>query len=306
MKTAMQYLVVCGLIALTACGSKDGGGSSPAPQNSTMDADGNCTQQTISAHNEIWNKAEMFDTTKDQSHLEGAQKACNEFNALIGSSSCRAKNVKTGAEMTLSKETNAPLCSEVNALLNPPSKTKPAPAPSSPKPSPQPAPPPPESPAKNDPPATKPAEPDVELAKVKDGLRITVKDALVMNELLSGTSTLQGGKSVPKSKVKSVQASCKLDKTEASVDLREGDVLVLKNDPNLRAKMDAEPRLLAMRTADKKIKLACMLPAGQKAWKLSQLKEVFGSLVDLKVIGAPAPTPAPANGNGGTRPRGRQ
>ncbi len=112
MFSARKSLSVFSLItlsmALGACSQTKG-----------VDAGGNCKSETVSAYNDINHKARMYNITLDRDYLIGTQNACNEFKNLIGGSSCKAEDLKTGSTTTISASTVDAVCNEVNDKLNP-------------------------------------------------------------------------------------------------------------------------------------------------------------------------------------------
>lgn len=88
------------------------------------DADGNCTQTTISAYNSILHDVRMYDSTGDTDYLIGIKNNCADVKSLIGNGSCKAKNLKTEETMSISYEEIRKVCEAAGGLLEKSSANK--------------------------------------------------------------------------------------------------------------------------------------------------------------------------------------
>lgn len=109
--TSFNVIALSAALILTSCSKGDKGSDG-------ISKEGNCTDATISAYNDINSKGRMYSLTLDKSYLTGLKNSCDSFKSLVGTSSCNAINLKTNETTSVSSATVEPICSKAAEILN--------------------------------------------------------------------------------------------------------------------------------------------------------------------------------------------
>lgn len=243
MNVKSTSILLATALTLLACGdkgSKDG--------TAAVTSDGLCTQQTVTAYNDIKYKLDSYLASRNTDYLRGAQKACQNFKALIGDQSCKAANSTTYDEMYISANSAEPRCSNVNQAL---ASTTAEPLPKPVTPTPQ--------------------QPGV----LTNGFVVIIKDAASLKSLLGTiqpTQGLQDGKIVNLQGLSSVQPLCLL----MSMTIQDLQSIAILNFEEVQL----ESQKLTASTTDQKLSLICRKFDSQP-WTLQDVKSVFGAMADV-------------------------
>lgn len=99
-KVISMFFLIIGLAFFTSCGGKSDdnnnqlNGSDKSISTKGADADGYCTQETISYFNNIKVELDRFISTKDKVYLRSAQMLCIHLKDILSDNTCIAMDIK--------------------------------------------------------------------------------------------------------------------------------------------------------------------------------------------------------------------
>lgn len=105
---ALSVLTVS--LALVACG-KD--------SDDSKDSSRNCSYATVSAYNDVFHQARMYDISRNSSYLYSIRSACSRYKSFVGAGACNAKDMRTGAVKTVTAASVDSVCEPANRINNP-------------------------------------------------------------------------------------------------------------------------------------------------------------------------------------------
>lgn len=95
-------------------------GCSKSGSNSgSADNDGNCNSETVNTYNDVLNKSDLFVINKDIEYLKGVDNSCKKFQSLMGSSTCKAKNIKTNETTEVNSTSLKKICEVAEKYSSP-------------------------------------------------------------------------------------------------------------------------------------------------------------------------------------------
>ncbi len=109
MKNLNLVLLATAMLSFASC-SKDEG-------NSAVDKDGNCTQATIDAFNDVRTKGLRLTYNSSRNALQDVQNSCRSFKNLVAGKSCKALDASSGTERLVDSTSRDSICNEVDRQL---------------------------------------------------------------------------------------------------------------------------------------------------------------------------------------------
>ena len=280
-KTQMCALLTS--ILIVACANKE-------DKKDAVDSSGNCTQETIDLFNDIGNKSQLLNATKDSDNATGIKNSCEKLSSLLGNKVCKAKNLKNGVDQKVSLADVKATCEQANEILQ---KAKepvmPAPAPGTapgtapaPKPVPSPSPRAPVPTPNPTTPGTPPVEtpPQKEL-NLKKGFLLTVKNEAILNEVIKNpqTSSIQLGKLAKDlSAIEGSNGFCLIEGFNSPLTVKNGDLLKMLD-------TQSKDQYFSAFSLDKKVLINCTkFSSSATVWTSEDLKTIFGDTVEIKEL----------------------